>query len=77
MIQVYGAKLMRYKGVLSVKGQDRRVVIQGVHMMMGSDLGAAWKPGEKRDSKMVFIGRDMPKDMLLGGLAQCVVGARP
>jgi G3E family GTPase len=77
VIRVYGAKLMRYKGVLSVKGQDRRVVIQGVHMLMGSDLGTAWKPGEKRDSKMVFIGRDMPKDMLLGGLAQCVVGARP
>jgi len=77
VIQVYGAKLMRYKGVLSVKGQDRRVVIQGVHMLMGSDLGTAWKPGEKRDSKMVFIGRDMPKDVLLAGLAQCVVGARP
>jgi G3E family GTPase len=77
VIQVYGAKLLRYKGVLSVKGQDRRVVIQGVHMLMGSDLGTAWKPGEKRDSKMVFIGRDMPKDVLLAGLAQCVVGARP
>ena len=77
VIQVYGAKLMRYKGVLSVKGQDRRVVIQGVHMLMGSDLGSAWKAGEKRDSKMVFIGRDMPKDVLLDGLAQCVVGARP
>jgi len=77
VIQVYGAKLMRYKGVLCVKGQDRRVVIQGVHMLMGSDLGTAWKPGEKRDSKMVFIGRDMPKDVLLDGLAQCVVGARP
>jgi len=77
VIQVYGAKLMRYKGVLSVKGQDRRVVIQGVHMLMGSDLGTAWKAGEKRDSKMVFIGRDMPKDVLLDGLAQCVVGARP
>jgi len=76
VIQVYGAKLMRYKGVLNVKGQDRRVVIQGVHMLMGSDLGAAWKPGDKRESKMVFIGRDMPKDLLLDGLAQCVVGAR-
>jgi len=76
VIQVYGAKLMRYKGVLNVKGQDRRVVIQGVHMLMGSDLGTAWKPGDKRESKMVFIGRDMPKDLLLDGLAQCVVGAR-
>lgn len=76
-IQVYGAKPKRYEGVLGVKGQHRHVVIQGVHMLMGSDLGMAWKPGEKRESKMVFIGRDMPKDMLLGGLAQCVVCARP
>ena len=75
VIQVYGAQLMRYKGVLSVQGMDRRVVIQGVHMLMGSDLGAAWKAGEKRESKMVFIGRDMPKDVLLEGLAQCVAGA--
>jgi G3E family GTPase len=42
------------------------------HDEMGSDAGAAWKPGEKRASKMVFIGRDMPKDVLLDGLAQCV-----
>ena len=72
VIQVYGAKLMRYKGVLNVKGMDRRVVIQGVHMLMGSEHGAAWRPGEKRDSKMVFIGRDMPKGLLLDGLAHCV-----
>ena len=44
-------------------------------MLMGSDIGSAWKPGEKRESKMVFIGRDMPKDVLLDGLAQCVSGA--
>jgi G3E family GTPase len=72
VIQVYGAQLMRYKGVLSIRGVDERVVIQGVHMLMGSDRGAAWKPGEQRDSKMVFIGRDMPKSLLLDGMAQCV-----
>jgi G3E family GTPase len=44
-------------------------------MLMGSDAGSPWKPGEKRDSKMVFIGRDMPKEVLLDGLAQCVAGA--
>ena len=72
IVQVYGTKLMRYKGVLNIKGLNERVVFQGVHMLMGSDAGSAWKPGEKRDSKMVFIGRDMPKDVLLDGLAQCV-----
>lgn len=50
----------------------QRVVLQGVHMLMGSDTGAPWKPGEKRESKIVFIGRDMPKDLLLDGLSQCV-----
>jgi len=72
VIQVYGTKLMRYKGVLNIQGMKQRVVLQGVHMLMGSDAGATWKPGEKRESKMVFIGRDMPKAVLLDGLAQCV-----
>ena len=74
IVQVYGTKLMRYKGVLSIRNVEQRVVFQGVHMLMGSDIGAAWKPGEMRDSKMVFIGRDIPKDVLLDGLAQCVAG---
>jgi G3E family GTPase len=72
VIQVYGTKLMRYKGILNIKGMKQRVVVQGVHMLMGSEAGADWKLGEKRESKMVFIGRDMPKDTLLDGLAQCV-----
>jgi G3E family GTPase len=74
VVQIYGTKLMRYKGVLHIKGIDKRVVFQGVHMLMGSDTGSAWKPNDKRESKMVFIGRDMPKDLLLEGLAQCVAG---
>lgn len=73
IVRVYGANLMRYKGVLHVFGVDKRVILQGVHMLMGSDLGAAWKPDEFRESKLVFIGRDMPKDLLLKGLSQCVV----
>jgi G3E family GTPase len=72
VIDVYGTKLMRYKGVLNIKGMKQRVVLQGVHMLMASDAGAAWKSGEKRESKIVFIGRDMPRDLLLDGLAHCV-----
>ena len=62
--------------MLNIKGIDKRVVFQGVHMLMSSDAGAPWEPGEKHDSKMVFIGRDMPKEVLLDGLAQCVAGLR-
>ena len=46
-------------------------------MLMGSEIGTAWKPAEKRESKMVFIGRGMPKDVLLDGLARCVSGVKP
>ena len=77
IVQVYGTNLMRYKGVLNIKGVQERVVFQGVHMLMGSDPGALWKTGEARESKMVFIGKGMPKDVLLQGLAQCVAGVKP
>ena len=63
---------MRYKGVLYMKGTERKVVFQGVHQLMGSDLGPAWAAGEKKGSKMVFIGLDLPKDILLQGLEQCL-----
>ena len=72
MVQVYGQKLMRYKGILNIKGQDRRIVFQGVHMLMGVDYAGAWRDGQPRESRMVFIGRDMPKDVLLEGLHQSV-----
>jgi G3E family GTPase len=72
IVQVYGPKMLRYKGVLWMKGTDKKVVFQGVHQMMGSDLGPKWAPGEKKISKMVFIGLDLPKDVFLQGLEQCL-----
>ncbi len=73
IVQVYGPKMLRYKGVLYMKGSDRKVVFQGVHQLMGSDLGPKWAPGEEKVSKMVFIGIDLPKEILLQGLEQCLV----
>jgi G3E family GTPase len=73
MVQVYGTHLMRYKGMCStLQGQDRRVVFQGVHMLMGADQGTPWREGEVRESRMVFIGRDMPQEVLIRGLRQTV-----
>jgi G3E family GTPase len=72
VVQVYGPKMLRYKGVLNMKGHDRKVVFQGVHQLMGSDLGPKWAPGEKRMSKMVFIGIDLPRDILEQGLQGCL-----
>lgn len=72
IVQVYGPKMLRYKGVLFMKGSDRKVVFQGVHQLMGSDLGPKWAPGEKKQSKLVFIGIDLPREVLLQGLEQCL-----
>jgi G3E family GTPase len=72
IVQVYGPKMLRYKGVLNMKGTDRKVIFQGVHQLMGSDLGPKWAPGEKKTSKMVFIGLDLPRDIFLQGLEQCL-----
>jgi G3E family GTPase len=73
IVQVYGPKMLRYKGVLNMKGSDRKVIFQGVHQLMGSDLGPKWAPGEKKTSKMVFIGLDLPRDIFLQGLEGCLV----
>jgi G3E family GTPase len=75
VVNIYGPKMLRYKGVLFMKGTDRKVIFQGVHQLMGSDLGPEWQPGEARSSKMVFIGIDLPKDIFMQGLQQCLVPA--
>ena len=72
MVNVYGPRMLRYKGVLHMKGTDRKVIFQGVHQLMGSDLGPEWSPQEPRMSKMVFIGIELPKDIFLQGLEQCL-----
>jgi G3E family GTPase len=73
IVNIYGPRMLRYKGVLNMKGTDRKVIFQGVHQLMGSDLGPNWAEGEQRTSKMVFIGIDLPKDILLQGLEQSLV----
>jgi G3E family GTPase len=72
IVQVYGPKMLRYKGVLFMKGSERKVIFQGVHQLMGSDLGPKWLPGERKNSKMVFIGVDLPKEILMQGLESCL-----
>jgi len=73
VVNIYGPRMLRYKGVLNMQGTDRKVIFQGVHQLMGSDLGPAWAEGEEKNSKMVFIGIDLPKDIFVQGLEQCLV----
>ena len=73
LVNVFGPRMLRYKGVLLMQGAERKVVFQGVHQIMGSDLGAKWGETEERRSKMVFIGKNLPKDIFIRGLQQCLV----
>ena len=73
IVNIYGPRMLRYKGVLNMDGTDRKVIFQGVHQLMGSDLGPAWALGEHKTSKMVFIGIDLPRDIFLQGLEQCLL----
>ena len=76
MIQAHGQELLRYKGILHLQDNPRRVVFQGVHMLMGGDIGRPWGEDEKRASVMVFIGRKLPQDVFLQGLEKCLVKAQ-
>jgi G3E family GTPase len=73
IVNIYGPRMLRYKGVLNMEGTERKVIFQGVHQLMGSDLGPVWADGEAKTSKMVFIGIDLPKDIFMQGLEQCLV----
>jgi len=72
LVQTYGPRMLRYKGVLWLNGATRKVIFQGVHQTMGSDLGSPWADGEERGSKIVFIGQNLPKEVFTQGLSQCL-----
>ena len=72
MLEIYGTDMLRYKGVLHVQGNGSRVVFQGVHMLMASDVGKPWADGAERESVLVFIGRNLPKDVFEAGLRTCL-----
>jgi len=68
MLEIYGTQLLRYKGILHVADDDNRWAFQGVHMLMGGEQGSKWKTNEKRESVMVFIGKNLPKEGFENGL---------
>ena len=73
IVNIYGPRMLRYKGVLHMQGTDRKVIFQGVHQLMGSDLGPEWGADEVRQSRMVFIGINLPREILVQGLDQSLV----
>jgi G3E family GTPase len=67
-----GQKILRSKGILAFTDDDDRYVFQGVHMMLEGDHQRAWKDGEPRHSRLVFIGRELPEQTIRDGFEQCI-----
>ncbi|WP_024518409.1 GTP-binding protein [Bradyrhizobium sp. Tv2a-2] len=73
LVQAEGQKILRSKGILAFAGDDDRYVFQGVHMMLEGDHQRKWKDGEKRESRVVFIGRELPEEKIRAGFEACIV----
>jgi G3E family GTPase len=71
LVQKEGPNILRCKGILSFKDDDERFVMQGVHMILDGDHQRAWKQGEKRESRLVFIGRNLPIEKIEEGFEGC------
>ena len=69
-----GQKILRSKGILAFRDDDDRYVFQGVHMMLEGDHQRPWKEGEARESRVVFIGRELPEQLIRDGFAHCIAG---
>jgi len=72
LVQVQGQNIFRMKGILNVDDEERRFVLQGVHMLLEGRPGKPWKPNENRQNEMVFIGRDLHEVTLKEGFQSCL-----
>jgi G3E family GTPase len=72
LVATEGPQILRTKGILSFKDDPERFVFQGVHMILDGDHQRAWREGERRESRAVFIGRNMPEEKIRKGFEACV-----
>jgi G3E family GTPase len=72
LTQAEGPNILRSKGILSLRDDPQRFVFQGVHMMLDGDHQREWRPDEKRESRVVFIGRNLPEEKIRKGFESCV-----
>jgi G3E family GTPase len=72
LVQKEGPNILRCKGILAFKDDDERFVFQGVHMILDGDHQRPWNKGEKRDSRIIFIGRNLPEEKIRQEFESCV-----
>jgi len=72
VLQTQGVDILRAKGILDVKGEERRLVFQAVHMILEGDFQGPWKASDNRYSRLVFIGRNLDEAGLRAGFESCI-----
>ena len=72
LVATDGPAILRCKGILSFKDDPERFVFQGVHMILDGDHQRAWGADEKRESRIVFIGRKLPEEKIRKGFESCI-----
>ena len=72
VLQTQGVDILRAKGIIDVKGEERRLVFQAVHMILEGDFQGPWKDTDNRYSRLVFIGRNLDETGLRAGFESCV-----
>ncbi|KGD91970.1 GTP-binding protein [Rhizobium sp. YS-1r] len=75
LTQTDGPNILRLKGIIAFKGDEERYVVQGVHMIIEGDHQRPWKDGEKRESRLVFIGRDLDAEKIEKSFRACEAAA--
>jgi G3E family GTPase len=72
LVATDGKDILRSKGILNFKDDPERYVFQGVHMILDGDHQRAWRADEPRDSRIVFIGRQLPEEKIRKGFEGCI-----
>jgi G3E family GTPase len=72
LVATEGPSILRSKGILAFKDDPDRFVFQGVHMILDGDHQRPWQPDEKRESRIVFIGRNLPEEKIRDGFSACL-----
>ena len=72
LVATDGPSILRSKGILAFKDDPVRFVFQGVHMILDGDHQRPWKDNERRESRIIFIGRNLPAEKIREGFAECV-----
>ena len=72
LVQKEGPNILRCKGILAFKDDEQRFVLQGVHMILDGDHQRPWPDGEPRESRIVFIGRNLPEEKIRRGFESCI-----